>query len=58
MKTIASVPVFEIEFDKNGKLFSPPQLTQLQGHLKSAGVTDLIVFAHGWNNDMADARDL
>lgn len=58
MKTIASVPVFEIELDKKGKLFSPPQLTQLQGHLKTAGVTDLIVFAHGWNNDMADARDL
>ena len=58
MKSIASVPVFEIEFDKDAKLFSPPQLTQLQSHLASAGVTDLIVFAHGWNNDMADARDL
>jgi hypothetical protein len=58
MKTIASMPVFEIEFDKNGKLFSAPQVTQLQSHLKSAGATDLIVFAHGWNNDMADARDL
>jgi hypothetical protein len=58
MKTIASVPVFEVEFDKGGKPFSPPQVKELQDHLKSAGVTDLIVFAHGWNNDMADARDL
>jgi len=58
MKSIASIPVFELEFDKNGKLFSPTQLTELQTHLKSEGVTDLILFAHGWNNDMADARDL
>jgi hypothetical protein len=58
MKTIASVPVFEIEFDKSGKLFSPPPVKELQDHLKSQGVTDLVVFAHGWNNDMADARDL
>lgn len=58
MKTIASVPVFEIEFDKKGKLFSAAQLSELQNHLKSSGTTDLIVFAHGWNNDMADAREL
>jgi pimeloyl-ACP methyl ester carboxylesterase len=58
MKSIASIPVFEVEFDKNGKLFSPPQLTELQAHVKGQGITDLIVFAHGWNNDMADARDL
>ncbi|HEV7715651.1 MAG TPA: hypothetical protein VGO53_08645 [Steroidobacteraceae bacterium] len=58
MKTIASVPVFEVEFDKNAKLFSAQQVTDLQEHIKSQGTTDLIVFAHGWNNDMADARDL
>jgi hypothetical protein len=58
MKTIASVPVFEIELDKAGKLFSSPQLAQLQSHVASEGVTDLILFAHGWNNDMADAREL
>ncbi len=58
MKTIASVPVFEIELDKNARLFSAPQLAALQAHIKSQGVTDLILFAHGWNNDMTDARDL
>ena len=58
MKTIASLPVFEIEFDKNAKLFSAAQLTELQDHVKNQGVTDLLVFAHGWNNDIADARDL
>ncbi len=58
MKTIASLPVVEVEFDKKGKLFSAAQLTELQGLIKDAAITDLIVFAHGWNNDMADARDL
>ena len=58
MKTIASVPVFEVEFDKSAKLFSAQQVTDLLAHIKSQAVTDLVVFAHGWNNDMADARDL
>jgi hypothetical protein len=58
MKTIASLPVVEIEFDKNGKLFSATQLAELQGFIKDQSITDLIVFAHGWNNDIADARDL
>ena len=58
MKVIAGIPVFEVEFDKTGKLFSPPQLTALVGHLTAEQITDLIVFAHGWNNDLADARRL
>ena len=58
MKTIASLPVVEVEFDKNGKLFNAAQLAELQGLVKDQAVTDLIVFAHGWNNDIADARDL
>lgn len=58
MKVIAGVPVFEVEFDKTGKLFSPPQLTALVDHLPAKQITDLIVFAHGWNNDLADARKL
>ncbi len=41
MKTIASLPVFEVEFDKNAKLFSAAQLTELQDHVKNQGVTDL-----------------
>jgi hypothetical protein len=58
MKTIAGIPVFELEFDKAGKLFAAAQLTELTAHLQSAVATDLVMFAHGWNNDMADARKL
>ena len=58
MKTIAGIPVFELEFDKSGKLCVPAQLAHLSTHLQQAGVTDLVLFAHGWNNDIADARRL
>jgi len=58
MKTISGIPVFELEFDKNGKLFDSAQLTELIAHLGSANTTDLMLFSHGWNNDMADARKL
>ncbi|MET0496801.1 MAG: hypothetical protein ABW106_00880 [Steroidobacteraceae bacterium] len=58
MKTVAGAPVFELEFDKTGKLCAPAQSIQLSAHLQQARITDLILFAHGWNNDIADARRL
>lgn len=58
MKVIGGTPVFELEFDKNGKLFDGAQLSALSSHLAAESVTDLMLFAHGWNNDMADARKL
>ncbi len=58
MKTIAGIPVFELEFDKGGKLFAPAQLGDLTACLQTNAATDVVLFAHGWNNDMADARKL
>jgi hypothetical protein len=58
MKVIGGISVFEIEFDKKGKLFEPSQLSALTTHVVDEQATDLILFAHGWNNDMADARKL
>ena len=55
MKTISGIPVFEVEFDKSGKLFEAAQLSALLAHVVDASTTDLILFSHGWNNDMADA---
>jgi pimeloyl-ACP methyl ester carboxylesterase len=46
----------DVEFTKDGDLFRPSQMDALSNGL--AGVTDLLVLAHGWNNDMADARAL
>ncbi len=58
MKVIGGIPVFEIEFDKRGRLFDLSQFKALAGHFDQRATTDLIVFAHGWNNDLADARKL
>ena len=51
-----AIPRFEIEFTKDGKLFDPSQLEALESRVSD--FTDLLVFSHGWNNDMADARKL
>jgi hypothetical protein len=52
-------PCIEVQFDKAGAVFSPadpaPQAAEL---VARNGLTDLFVFSHGWNNDMADARAL
>jgi len=58
MKQIAGIPVVEVEFDKTGKLFAAAQLNELSDLLQAQGSTDLLMFSHGWNNDMADAREL
>lgn len=49
---------FELEFDKDGNLFQPERLAQAIDNLKMGQFTDLFVFSHGWNNDIADARRL
>jgi hypothetical protein len=49
---------FEIEFDKDGRLFQQDQLAQAVDALKTQSPSDLLVFSHGWNNDIGDAREL
>lgn len=51
-----SIATFDVEFTKEGRVFSTAQVDALIAGL--AGVTDLLVLSHGWNNDMKDARDL
>jgi len=50
MNAIAGIPYIEANFDKNGKLTGPVTLP--------AGVTDVIVVSHGWNNNKQDAEQL
>ncbi|MEO8595707.1 MAG: hypothetical protein ABI759_20475 [Candidatus Solibacter sp.] len=50
MSDIAGIPYVEAQFDKNGILQNPVTLP--------AGVTDLFVMSHGWNNNAEDARGL
>lgn len=50
MNDIAGIPYLEAEFDNNGNIKNQVSLP--------AGVTDLIVISHGWNNNAAAARNL
>jgi hypothetical protein len=51
-----SLTSFDIEFTRDGALFDPNAAATLLGALPDA--TDLIVLAHGWNNDKAEAGQL
>ena len=50
MNDIAGIPYTEAQFDKNGGLENQVNLP--------AGVTDLVIMSHGWNNDADAARTL
>ncbi len=46
----------EVEFTRDGAVFDPNQVARIHDDLARA--TDILVLAHGWNNDKADARAL
>ena len=58
MTDIAGFPYLEVEFDKNGALVDASMTQQLTTFVSAHSVSDLLVISHGWNNDMAEARDL
>ncbi len=51
-----SFPAFELEITKDGTIYESSQLDAVVAAVP--GLTDLIVVAHGWNNNIAEARDL
>jgi hypothetical protein len=51
-------PNLAIEFDRDGHLHEPAIAEPKLAGFPEAGVTDLMVIAHGWNNDIADATQL
>lgn len=53
-----TIKCLEIEFDKKAKLVNETQWVMVEKELDTQKYTDVIVLAHGWNNDMADARRL
>jgi hypothetical protein len=57
MGEIAGLPYWEIAFDEKGRPNAADADT-LVGGLPAQGVTDLMVFAHGWNNDRGQATTL
>jgi len=58
MQNLKGFPYFEVEFNKDGTVHDQNQTKALMDFLGQGSVSDLFVISHGWNNDMADARDL
>jgi hypothetical protein len=56
MADLHGFPYFEIEFTRDGKVHKDAQVIQALAGMTEA--TDLVVLAHGWNNDRAEARRL
>jgi hypothetical protein len=55
--SIAGFPFWEVGFDADGARTADGD-RQMISELRSQNVTDLFVFAHGWNNDHTTARTL
>jgi thioesterase domain-containing protein len=51
-------PSFEVEFTRDGTVFQPAQVEAVLAAVSGPTISDLVVISHGWNNDMADARQL
>lgn len=56
--TLSGFPFSTLEFDADGNVHDAAALTSLIALAKSAHLTDLFVFSHGWNNDHAAALSL
>ncbi len=54
---IAGLPFWQLTFDADGNA-DPASGDPFIEDVKSKGLTDLVVFAHGWNNDQGTAMRL
>jgi hypothetical protein len=55
-----SIPILEVQIDKDSNLVIPSQETDIIKALTAPGnpFTDVVVISHGWNDDMDEARTL
>ncbi|HTS63213.1 MAG TPA: hypothetical protein VMH28_14395 [Candidatus Acidoferrales bacterium] len=56
-----AIPIFEVQFDKDGNVFQAAQEADILRYLTTAPgnqTTDVVALSHGWNNDMDEARTL
>ena len=58
MQDRSGFPYIEAEFNRDGRLSPQEQEGAVLQGIREARLTDLLVISHGWNNDMADARQL
>lgn len=58
MKIVQGFPYLEFEVGKDGQVLDPAARAEALAVFGGGKVSDLLVLSHGWNNDMAEARDL
>lgn len=59
MADLSGFPCFEVQFTKKARTHDPGEVDALLAHVTSdPAPTDVVVISHGWNNDMARAREL
>ena len=60
MAEIEGTPYWPVTFDEHGTPINGPDggADELERALPGSGVTDLLVFCHGWNNSTDDADRL
>lgn len=58
MNDIDGKPQWEIHFDEKGAVAKGQTIDQIIAEVKAKGVTELVIFSHGWNNDETSARNL
>ncbi len=58
MQTLKGFPFAELEFGKDGNPVDPGAGARILAELKADPPRHLLVFSHGWNNNMAQAKDL
>jgi len=51
-------PSREVEFDREGNIHQPQIVDAEMADFPAADITDLFVISHGWNNDIAEAKQL
>jgi len=56
-QTIAGLPFWQLTFDKDGDT-DPAATATIIGEVAAAGITDLVMFSHGWNSSQDTARRL
>jgi hypothetical protein len=56
--TIAGFPFWQFSYDRSGSPVETASDMQFRQELRNAGITDLFVFSHGWNNDQQTASIL
>lgn len=58
MEKLSGFDYAEIQFDKAARVVERGRYDELLREAASGTVDELIVLAHGWNNDITEARDL